>query len=39
MLLVEVPEKKARELASSLKDWAVSEERHLSRPNPRPKLK
>ena len=37
MLLVEVPEKKARELARSLKDWAVSEERHLSRPNPRPK--
>ena len=39
MLLVEVPEEKARELASSLKDWVVSEERQLSRPNPRPKLK
>ena len=34
MLLVEVPEEKARELASSLKDWVVSEERQLSRPNP-----
>jgi hypothetical protein len=39
MLLVEVAEKKARELAGTLKDWAVSEERQLSHPNPRPKLK
>jgi hypothetical protein len=39
MLLVEAPVEKARELARSLKDWAVSEERQLSRPNTRPKIK
>jgi hypothetical protein len=39
MLLVEVPEQKARELADTLKNWAVSEERYVPLPSTRPKLK
>jgi hypothetical protein len=39
MLLVDAPAGELESLANSMSDWTLSEERTVSRPDPRPKLR
>jgi hypothetical protein len=39
MLLVEGPKAQVRKLADSMPDWAMSEERRLAAPKPRPRVR
>ena len=39
MLLVEAPQEELEQLVASMPEWVISEERMVSRPDPRPKLR
>jgi hypothetical protein len=38
MLLIEAPANELRSAVSSMPQWVLSEERHISIPDPRPKV-